>query len=259
MARAAERASAIICEASSIESDVSCAMVCMTRFIIICNRRSRRASCSASEVVGVVPDVLVLSFTSDVGSCNGCSLCGAAAVLTLKVIKDYLWIRRGRGCRDSSIRGKKERSGAAAVGTECGDVRGFKASEDVVARVTEGIMCADADEGILRLQRSQESGSARGAAAMMAYFEEGSGLETIVLEHAHFTGRFCVAFKENAGSKEGETHDKGIIVQGRAGIRVCAFRSEDGGTKPRPREGFAGMKVPDGDVLGCGLQEKSAE
>ena len=135
----------------------------------------------------------------------------------------------------------------------------LEAAEDLGARVAEGIVKADADDGIARADGSEEGWSCRGAAAVVADLEEGGRCDAVVFEHGGFAGGFGVAFEKDTGAVEVEAEDEGVVVYGRAGIAVGELGSEDGGVEIGPGEIFASVEVADRDVLCLSLGEESAE
>ena len=136
---------------------------------------------------------------------------------------------------------------------------GFEAAEDLGAGVTEGVVAANADDGVMGADGGQEGGVGGGAAAVVADFEQGGRGDASVFEHGGFAGCFGVAFKQDAGVIKVETEDEGVVVYRGAGVGVGEFGGKDGGVEIGPGEGFTGVEVADSDVLGVSLSEEGEE
>ena len=164
-------------------------------------------------------------------------------------------IRRGRSCGDSSVRGEEEGLGSGAVGAEGEDVRGFEASEDLGAWVTEGVVTAYANDCVVWCDGGEEGWVGRCLAAVMADLEQRCGTDAIVGEHGGFAWGFGIAFEEYAGLCVVKAQDKRVVVYGDAGVGVRAFGGEDAGFEASPGEGVSCVEVVDGDVKTGGLGE----
>ena len=71
---------------------------------------------------------------------------------------------------------------------------GFEAAEDLGTGVTEGVVAAYADDGVVGVDGGEEVGRGGGAAAVVADFKERGWSDATVVEHGGFAGGFGVAF-----------------------------------------------------------------
>ena len=110
-------------------------------------------------------------------------------------------VRRVCGKRGDLARwGEQEGFGAVTVRAVGLHMRGFETAKNLITRVPEGIVAADADDGIAGSDRTKKLGVGRGLASVVADLEECDGREAMVAKHGIFAGRFGVAFEERAGA-----------------------------------------------------------
>src|SRR5580765_2615556 len=197
MVSAALRESAIICDASSMLSEASCAMTCMTMFIIICMRRMSFCSSAISSGVG---DTTVGSIW--LGSCC-CSMRPRPPLLS----HYSCWMRAGGLCVGTSVGCGGDwlgLDGAVGVEQEGGEAELVGAVEtcaargdtvdDLAAWMAEGFAAADGDDGVLRRESGEEGRGSGGAAAVVTDLEQRDGREAVG-KHCLFAGSFGVSFE----------------------------------------------------------------
>ncbi len=79
-----------------------------------------------------------------------------------------LWVKCGTRCRNFSVGSEEQGGQPKLIGAEEAGVGGGEALHDFGARMAEGVLAADRDDGIVRSGEGEEFGRARGAAAVMA-------------------------------------------------------------------------------------------